>query len=187
MTTDCSLNYKFKTWKFQAQNMGRTCCVQKLFLTFRTISVHNMFSPCSAKRRASDKDLHVINGQIEIFSILQQICIGWSQERKKNIFPVWRKKIILKSVNAQSNWFNSWQQPTPSCQHSFQTSNYSGRKKMLSYAVPLVIVSIAVVTALTKHTMVRIDFFRSILVLCTFIFLRIIDEINLVKMKEHRS
>ena len=57
MTTDCSLNYKFNTWKFQAQNTGRTCCVQKLFLTFRTISVHNMFSPCSAKRRASDKDL----------------------------------------------------------------------------------------------------------------------------------
>ena len=40
--------------------MGRTCCVQKLFLTFRTISVHNMFSPCSAKRRASDKDLKFI-------------------------------------------------------------------------------------------------------------------------------
>jgi hypothetical protein len=30
-----------------------------LFLTFRTIFVHNMFSPCSAKRRASDKDLPV--------------------------------------------------------------------------------------------------------------------------------
>ena len=39
--------------------MGRTYCVQKLLLTFRTISVHNMFSPCSAKRRASDKDLPV--------------------------------------------------------------------------------------------------------------------------------
>jgi hypothetical protein len=38
---------------------GRTCCVQKIFLTFRTIFVHNMFSPCSAKRRASDKDLPV--------------------------------------------------------------------------------------------------------------------------------
>ena len=31
-------------------------CVQKLFLTFRTIFVHNLFSQCSAKRRASDKD-----------------------------------------------------------------------------------------------------------------------------------
>ena len=57
--TDCSLNYKFNTWKFQAQNMGRTCCVQKLFLTFRTIYVHNMFSPCSTNIRAPDKDLHV--------------------------------------------------------------------------------------------------------------------------------
>ena len=27
MTTDCSFNYKFNSWKFQAQNMGRTCCV----------------------------------------------------------------------------------------------------------------------------------------------------------------
>jgi hypothetical protein len=28
-------------------------------LTFRTIFVHNIFSPCSANRRASDKDLPV--------------------------------------------------------------------------------------------------------------------------------
>jgi hypothetical protein len=28
-------------------------------VTFRTIYVHNMFSPCSAKIRASDKDLPV--------------------------------------------------------------------------------------------------------------------------------
>ena len=34
-------------------------CVQKLFPTFRTFFVQNMFSPCSAKRRASDKDLPV--------------------------------------------------------------------------------------------------------------------------------
>ena len=46
--------------KIPSSNLGRTCCVQKLFLTFRTISVHNMFSPCSAKRRASDKDLPVL-------------------------------------------------------------------------------------------------------------------------------
>ena len=59
MKADCSLNYKFNTWKFQAQNMGRTCCVHKLFLIFRTISVHNMFYPCSPKKRASDKDLPV--------------------------------------------------------------------------------------------------------------------------------
>jgi hypothetical protein len=46
--------------KIPSPNLGRTCCVQKLFLTFRTIFVHNMFSPCSAKRRASVKDLPVI-------------------------------------------------------------------------------------------------------------------------------
>ena len=32
---------------FFLQNMGRTCCVQKLFWMAKTISVHNMFSPCS--------------------------------------------------------------------------------------------------------------------------------------------
>ena len=45
--------------KIPSSNLCRTCCVQKLFLTFRTIFVHNMFSPGSAKRRASDKDLPV--------------------------------------------------------------------------------------------------------------------------------
>ena len=45
--------------KIPSSNLGRRCCVQKLFLTFRTIFVHNMFSPCSAKRRASDEDLPV--------------------------------------------------------------------------------------------------------------------------------
>ena len=33
-------NSKLRTW-------GRTCCVQKLLLTFRTISIHNMFSASS--------------------------------------------------------------------------------------------------------------------------------------------
>ena len=46
--------------KIPSSNLGRTYCVQKLFLTFRTIFIHNMFSQCSAKRRTSDKDLPVI-------------------------------------------------------------------------------------------------------------------------------
>ena len=46
--------------KIQSSNLGRTCCVQKLFLTFKTIFIHNMFSPCSAKIRASDKDSPVL-------------------------------------------------------------------------------------------------------------------------------
>ena len=45
------LIYQFSTWKLQAQNMGRTCCVHKLFWMSKqkqkTICVHNMFSPCS--------------------------------------------------------------------------------------------------------------------------------------------
>ena len=33
--------------KIPSSNLGRTCSVQKLFLTFRTIFVHNIFSSCS--------------------------------------------------------------------------------------------------------------------------------------------
>ena len=48
---NCSLIYQFNTWKQQAQKMGRTWCVQKLFWMSKqkqkTIFVHNMFSPCS--------------------------------------------------------------------------------------------------------------------------------------------
>ena len=48
MTTDCSLNYQFSTWKFQAQNTLRTCFVHKFVFvfTFRIICVHNMFWQC---------------------------------------------------------------------------------------------------------------------------------------------
>ena len=42
--------------KIPTSSLGRTCCEQKSFLTIRTIFVHNMFSQCSAKRRASNKD-----------------------------------------------------------------------------------------------------------------------------------
>ena len=62
MTTDCSLNYHFSAWKFQAQNMGKTWgehvvqtnCLLFLFwhseqLMCTTCSTHilPMFSPCS--------------------------------------------------------------------------------------------------------------------------------------------
>ena len=33
--------------KIPSSNLGRTCCVQKFFLTFRTFFVHKMFSTCS--------------------------------------------------------------------------------------------------------------------------------------------
>ena len=62
MTKDCSLNYEFSTWKFQAQNMLRTCwehvvyknCFLYLFwyseqFMYTTFSQHvlNMFASCS--------------------------------------------------------------------------------------------------------------------------------------------
>ena len=57
MTKDCSLNYEFSTWKFQAQNIWAWNFVENMLctqivclffiLTFWTIFVHNMFSTCS--------------------------------------------------------------------------------------------------------------------------------------------
>ena len=53
MTTNCSLNYKFNRYmKIPSSNLGRTCCVQKLFLTFRTNFVHNMFSLMFCKKKS---------------------------------------------------------------------------------------------------------------------------------------
>ena len=60
MTTDLFIELQVQYMKIPSSNLGSTCCVQKLFLTFRTFFVHNMFSPCSAKTRTSDKDLPVI-------------------------------------------------------------------------------------------------------------------------------
>ena len=39
---------------------GENILCTEIVLNVRTISVHNVFSPCSAKRRASDKDLPVL-------------------------------------------------------------------------------------------------------------------------------
>ena len=78
MTTDCSLNYKFNT----SSNLGRACCVQKLFLKFRKIFVHNMLTPCSAKRRASDKDLPVFWSTFE------------ARNHKKLELYIWQTQII---------------------------------------------------------------------------------------------
>ena len=55
MTTDCSLKMKIPS-----SNLGRTCCVQKLLYTCSP--------PCSAKRRASDKDLPVHHMIKNLFS-----------------------------------------------------------------------------------------------------------------------
>ena len=76
------------------QNMGRTCCVHKLFWISKTIFLHSMFSPCSelgifmywtcksmdnlssycglveTKIRASDKDLPVICIRIRLAQLI---------------------------------------------------------------------------------------------------------------------
>ena len=85
MAKDCTLIYQFNTWKLQAQNMGRTCCVQKLFWTLKQKtnlcaqhvlpcselvvfmywtgkSMNNLLSYCGlvdVRINASDKDLPV--------------------------------------------------------------------------------------------------------------------------------
>ena len=75
MTKDCSLSYKFSTWKLQAQNMPRTCCVHKLFwmLKQKTICVHNMFLACCE---------HVLSLQ---FSSNEQsvviLCVSWCKNK----------------------------------------------------------------------------------------------------------
>ena len=38
--------------KIPSSNLGRTCYVQKLFLTFRTIFVHTIFSPTFSKKKS---------------------------------------------------------------------------------------------------------------------------------------
>ena len=62
--------------KIPSSNLGRTCCVQNFFLTFRTIFVHNMFSPCSAKRRASDKDLPIPSKENIVISKLNFVLLS---------------------------------------------------------------------------------------------------------------
>ena len=77
MTTDCSLNYKFNTWKFLAYNMGRTYCCLK------TISVHNMFYPCFAKRKASDKEeFYNILSDCHYFDVINSLLNAFRLKKK---------------------------------------------------------------------------------------------------------
>ena len=103
--------------KIPCSNLGRRCCVQKLILTFRTIFVHNMFSPCSAKRRASDKDLPVkvsILIEFDIFMTANlRLIINWDTF---NLFYYLLVMLIalthvlfrstIKLALSVSNWFS---------------------------------------------------------------------------------
>ena len=69
MTTDCSLNYKFNTWKFQAQAWGEHVVYRNCFWH----SEQFLYITCSAKRRASDKDLPVNPGAGKYLVLLQDL------------------------------------------------------------------------------------------------------------------
>ena len=62
LKTDCSLNYKFKIWKFQGQTWGEHVVYRNCFwLSDQFLCIHNIIPQFSAKWSASDKDLPVIS------------------------------------------------------------------------------------------------------------------------------
>ena len=103
--------------KIPSSNLGRTCCVH--VLTFRTIFVHNMFSPSSAKRRASDKDLPVqIFWQYRGFQMRRDPLILLRSELRiqtlSKQLKVYKKMLFQKKKRWQivvwvsTNFYNLW-------------------------------------------------------------------------------
>ena len=56
MTTDCSLNFKFNTWKFQAQTWGEHVVYRNCFWHAEQFLYATCFPHVLQKRRATDKD-----------------------------------------------------------------------------------------------------------------------------------
>ena len=54
--------------KISSSNLGRTCCVQKLFLTFRTIFVHNIFSQCLSAKKELLTKIYLYRGNAQTTS-----------------------------------------------------------------------------------------------------------------------
>ena len=95
-----------QSMKIPSSNLGRTYCGQKLFLTFSTIFVHNMFSPCSAKRRASDKDLPVISKfRWEKYWRIsaELICVNFWQSWSDREQICWRMICFWRSKKSKLN------------------------------------------------------------------------------------
>ena len=68
ITRDCLLNYKFSSWGEHV--------VYNFFLTFRTISIHNMFSPCPAKKKSFWKRFTCTNeAYVSAISAHMQGCV----------------------------------------------------------------------------------------------------------------
>ena len=86
--------------KIPSSNLGKTCCVQKLFLTFRMIFVLNMFSQCSAKGRASDKDLPLTEMPLGF-----QIWVGKQKCGRHNLPLLVEKNDFFSKLNVFiCNW-----------------------------------------------------------------------------------
>ena len=75
--------------KILSANLVRTCCVNKLFLTFRTIFVHNMFSPCSAKRKLLKK-IYLYN-EFESATTVCTKSVPEIYEHKETVFNLRRQ------------------------------------------------------------------------------------------------
>ena len=98
--TDCSLNYKFNTWKFQAQtwpgeNILCTDIVSDIQNHFCTQHVLPML--CQ-KKRASDKDLPDWPVQIDWNSRFCKLVESWGERRiwPENRFS-WTSKLTVRS------------------------------------------------------------------------------------------
>ena len=76
MTKDCSLNYKFSTWKLKAQNMLRICREHFLFVNFSECQNKNkkqfVYTTCSQ---------HVLSLQFpctELNLLFNLFTVGWT-------------------------------------------------------------------------------------------------------------
>ena len=95
MTTDCSLNYKFNTWKFQAQTWGEHVVYRNSFWHTEQF----LYTTCShhvLQRRASDNDLPVSEVKYKrlfwsthLEQFLQKKCILWSISNTQHFKNLW--------------------------------------------------------------------------------------------------
>ena len=70
--------------KIPSSNLGRTCCVLKLFLTCRTIFAQNMFSPCPAKKKLLTKIY--LYGPHECLDLVHLCVLDLTNLAMKSIF-----------------------------------------------------------------------------------------------------
>ena len=91
MTTDCSLNYKFNTWKFQAQTWREHAVYRNCFWHSKQF----LYATCSPHvRRASDKDLPVQKWNIHHswkVSWLEKQTFRYIVSKKSNIIWLFLK------------------------------------------------------------------------------------------------